>query len=432
MHFPLLVILLHIFNPALCHFASGSHLRYNDVTATPDSLYFVARDYALKGETIKARNIAAGLLENNPLYHDAAILIARTYAWEDEFDTARNYINDVLLHQPDYYDALTLLTDVEIWDGNYSRAIQTADSALLYYPDEPELLLRKARALFLEGSEEEARSIIQKILEVDPGNEEASELLRQIDTPGFYYYRVNNYLLAGYYGEYFDAPYNRHFHMGSVGYSYYTGAGPVTAKINFANTFIDGTGLTRYPSLQYELEAYPRLSRESYLLLNYAFSKGDVFPLHRSAVEYFRALPHGFEVSAGIRHMYWDDHYLFFTGSAGVYYGDMWFSLRPYFFPLDDQISASWYIFARRYFGHADSFAGIILGYGISPDETFAELPERIYLRSTSIGFEFSRGISGSYVLRGGLRYKNEEYVTGSSRNYWYLNIGIRYILTGR
>ncbi len=428
----LLVFFFQTFSPA----PSLPNFDIQEVSAesapADDSLFIVARDYALEGDTRKARDIAAGLLHNNPLYHDAAVLVARTYAWENHMDSARYFVTEVLQHQPGYHDALALLANIEIWDGNYLKAVGVAETALVHHPGSHIFMVKKARALFFNGKTDEARILAEEILGEDPGNKEAAELLNMINAPGFYHYRQNNYLLGGYYGEFFDLPYERRFHMGSLGYSHYTARGPVALKVNFANTFIEGTGLTRYPSFQYELESYPRLTDDSYMLLNYAFSTGSVFPLHRGAVEYFRALPHGFEASLGLRNMFWDEHYLFFTGSAGMYYGNMWFSIRPYLFPGGEDLSASWFIFARRYFDHADSFAGIILGYGLSPDDAFAELPDRIYLRSTSIGFEFSRGIAGSYVVHGGLRYKNEEYATGSLRNYWYLNLGLRYILSGR
>ncbi len=187
--------------------------------------------------------------------------------------------------------------------------------------------------------------------------------------------------------------------------------------------------MTRYPSLQYEIESYPRLSPDSYLLLNYAYSRGLVFPGHRGAFEYFRALSGGFEASLGLRYLYWDNSYFFYTGSAGKYYGNMWFSLRTYIFPGNNAVSASWFFNARKYFESADDFAGIIIGFGFSPDETLAVPSDRISLNTISAGIEFSKGIYSNYLIRGSLRYNFEEYEISSLRNRWLFNLGLRYYL---
>lgn len=399
------------------------------VDFSDDSLYIKARNLAYEQETAKARQAALALLERNPLHHDASVLIARLYAWENLYDSARIYIQYVTGHVPNYYDALLALTDIEIWEGNYEQAVETADIALAYHPDDEMLILRKARALFFLGLKSESKKTIDYLLEINPDNQEAIDLLRLVSAPGFYHYRENSYLLAGYYRESFNNPFKRDFHSGSAGYSRYTGIGPLTAKVNFANSFFDGSGLTRYPSLQYELESYPRLSEEAYLLLNYAFSRGAVFPGHRAAFELFRKLPGGFEASLGLRFLYWDTSYFFYTGSAGKYLGNMWFSLRPYIFPDNDGISSSWFFNARKFFKSADDFAGIIIGYGISPDDTYPDFTEKVYLNSVSAGVEGSTGITSKILVRGSLRYEYEEFETNRFRNRWSFNLGLRYYL---
>lgn len=371
---------------------------YSDIT--DDSLYFYARDLAFSGNYEEARKNALFLIERNPGYYDAWVLIARVYAWEADYDSARYYITGVIDLSPGHYDAFSAFIDIEFWAGNYAGAVEIADEALVFYPGDELLLVKKARAL-----------------------------MRELNTPGFFYFRENNYLLTGYYGEFFENPYSRHYHMGTAGYSHYNEWGPVTGRVNFANVFFDGTGYTRYPSIQYEADTYPRLNDRTYLLINYAFSRGIIFPGHRAAFEIFRSLPAGFEASGGLRYLYWDRSYFFYTGSIGKYHGDMWFSLRPYLIPREEGLSGSIYFNARRYYNSADDFAGIVIGYGLSPDTSVLPGENRIFLKSTSVGLELSKSILASFLVRTGIRYEYEEFMDNSSRNRWTFNLGLRYYL---
>lgn len=394
-----------------------------------DSLFLHAQELGLSGEYNKARHAALVLLNRNADYYDAAVLTARLFAWEEKFDSSRVYIDRVMAEDRCYYDALSASIDVDIWEGNYESAVETAGNALICHQDDELFLLNKARALFLAGDSEEATITLDYLLDISPGNKEAIELKGQIESPGVYYYRENNYLLAGYYGEFLREPYSRRMHVGTAGYSYFTSRGPLIGKINFANTFIDGTGLTRYPSLQYEVESWPVLSSESYLFLNYAYSAGSVFPDHRGAFEIFRNLPRDFEASLGMRFMRWDRTHVFYTGSVSRYYADFWFSLRSYLFPGDGGLEPSWFLNGRKYFGTADDFAGAIIGIGLSPDEALLDIADRLYLRSTSIGFELSKGMGSDYLIRSTIIYGHEEYRDNTYRGRWTFNLALRYYL---
>lgn len=418
-----IIILISAFasNPWL---ASQELIMFHDIP--DDSLYIRARDLAFEGELEKARAAALIVTGRNPLYHDANVLIARSFAWEGNYDSARVFIFKVTDVSPGYLDALSSLIDVELWSGNIEQALNKSSTALYFHPGNEELLLKKARALILLGSDNKASEILDDLLRINPDDEHAQRLFDELTASYFYYFRENSYLLAGYYGEFFEKPYERHFHMGSIGYSYYSGRGPLTGKLNFANTFIGGTGLTRYPSFQYEIESYPRISSRVYLLLNYAFSRGMVFPGHRGAFEMFGSLPQGFEASLGLRYLYWDKSYFFYTGSLGKYWSDLWFSFRPYIFPRENGLSSSLFFMARKYLRTADDFAGIIMGYGFSPDENLLDPADKIHLNTYVAGIEFSKTISANYLLRGSLRYEYEEFESSIFRNRWSVNLGVR------
>ncbi len=418
-----------LFITLLSFCASVNAQKFEEFSSMPDdSLFIHARELAFSGYIDDALTAALALHKRNPSYHDASVLLGRIYAWDGRSGLSLEYIHRVIIEDPCHYDALSAQIDALTWSENYDRALEAVESALDCHPDDELFLYNKAYAFYLLETEEEAEQILVRLLDINPENRDALELRQLIKTPDVYYYRENNYLLGGYHGEFFEEPYSRRMHIGTAGYSYYTGMGPVTGKINFGNIYFDGTGMSGYPALQYEIETYPSLPDEGYLFLNYAFSMGSVFPRHRGAFEIFRQLPGGFKASLGIRMLYWNDVFLFYTGSLAKYYSDFWFSLRPYIFTEENGLSASWYLNARKYFSTADDFAGIILGYGISPDETLADLTDRIHFRSASTGAEFSKGIGTEYLVRGSLLYKHEE-IAGRFRGNWIFSIGLRYYL---
>jgi YaiO family outer membrane protein len=430
MYKTLLVFLIHTFSFLILFPDLSASEPIPELHTYDGDPYLKALEFAHAGRTDEALLIAIDLYDKNPLYHDAAVLIARIYSWDKNFESARYYLRKVTENDPRYHDALAASIDVELWEGNQQEALNASIHALSFYPDDEVFLIKKARAYILDGMYEEASSVLNLVISINSGNQEAIDLLKSLSSPGFYHYRENNYVLAGYSGDYFNIPYNRRLHIGTAGYSHYTGIGPVIARINFANTFIDGTGLTRYPSLQYEIESYPRISQKFYLMLNYAYSRGLVFPGHRAAFEIFREMPSGFEASAGMRYLYWNRDYFFYTGSVGKYYGEMWFSLRPYIFPHNSGVSSSWYFNARKYFNTSDDFAGIIIGFGLSPDESVFDPTSRDFLNANSAGFEYSAGVTPDLLIRGSLRFEYEEFMVSSAyRNRWMFNIGLRYYL---
>jgi hypothetical protein len=108
-------------------------------------------------------------------------------------------------------------------------------------------LLKKAGVLFLMGNNSEASEILDYLLEINPGNEDAAELKRQTGGSRLYHYRENNYLLAGYYGEFHQEPFSRKCISEPSVIRIIPDWVPLPGKLNFANTFIEGTGLTTVP-----------------------------------------------------------------------------------------------------------------------------------------------------------------------------------------
>ncbi len=418
-------------------------------TVTADNLFSLAREKVYAGETEEGRILAYAILEQYPEYYDALVLAAITLSWEGMYDSARVHLKNVFEKHIAHFDALNAIINLEIWDGNYEEAIKYCNTGIDYHYETDLFLFKKGRALRLAGHLPLAIKAIEQILEMYPDHREAQYLLvwykmlmnrsmKELFEHNFIImpasvhpelFRKRSYILAEYHGDFHDSPYERRWHMGSAGYSHYTSFGPVTARINFAQTYFDGRGLTRYPSLQYELESYPVLSADYYAYIAYAYSGGSSFPKHRAGLELFRNLPHAFEASLGLRYMYRDENFFFYTGSLGKYHGNYWFSLRPYIYREDGGISHSIHMNVRRYMESDGDFAGFSLGRGAIFDETYLTSDSRIYLNSWTAGVEISKTFMSDYLFRTGIRYAYEEHETGSYRGRIIFHAILRYYL---
>lgn len=394
-----------------------------------DELFQTARATAFAGEREKAREICLKILENNPAYHDAAVLFGRTLAWDRNYDSARVVLNGVLQKRPGYRDAIDALADIEMWTGNLREAIRLCNIGLSFSENDKGLLLKKARAQARLGDIDAARITLDQLFEIDPMNEEGLKLLKSLEIISFLTFSERDYLLADYSGDYHRTPYKRRFHSAGLGYGKRMGFGPLIGRINLGQTWANDAPYEEKPSIQFEIESYPKLSASNYLFVNYAYALGKSFPLHRGGLELFQKLPRKFEGSLGLRYLYWNNNFFFYTGSLGKYYRNYWFSFRPYLIPKEGGISRSYFFTARRYFKLADDFIGLTVGTGISPDDIYSDPADRIKLKSNKVSLMVSKSFFQDFLFRGSFGYDFEEYIPGMKRDRFSVSASLRYYL---
>jgi len=154
-----------------------------------DSLFVIARDYALSEKYDEARRTSRELLSLYPNYFDANILIGKTYVWENKPDQARMVLVPLLNSAPNNHEILTLLIDNAIADKQYDEAISYINRALDYYPNDTEILYRQVNALFLKGEIGASLETIDQILAIDPNHAGAKDLRGNIDTTSWNLYK---------------------------------------------------------------------------------------------------------------------------------------------------------------------------------------------------------------------------------------------------
>jgi len=199
-----------------------------------------------------------------------------------------------------------------------------------------------------------------------------------------------------------------------------TSKGALIGRVNYANRFATS-------GLQFEADAYPRLSRRIYAYLNAGYSDADIFPMLRFGGELFANLSNAWEASAGFRELRFSDSPVtLYTGSVGKYVGNYWLSLRPFLRFKKSGNSASAGLTARRYFADGDHYFGGRLNYGSTPSDRIT--PDEL-TRTDSFSADL-HGSGGPWLDVLGtwsLGYDREELAHAQIRRSWTGTAGLKF-----
>ncbi len=366
-----------------------------------DAEFQKARTLAFSGKRAEARVILRNLLVIKPTNSDAQILLARTYTWDSKYDSARIELNQVLSYSDKNEDATNALIDVELRSDNYNAALEISNKALKdINPRSEDFLLKKARALANLNNYKEAYSTLQALLKINPKNEKAISALETAKRET----RINK-IGVGYEYENFSTTFTP-WHMVSPFYSRKTKyLGAVIGRINYANRFDE-------PGIQYEIDMYPKLTKNMYTYFNVGYSKDDIFPDFRFGFSLYHDLPKSWETEIGIRYLKFADPTIIYVGSVSKYISNYWFSLRPSFIPGKTGNSLSFSFLTRYYFSDVDNYITLTLGSGLSPNEFARNIAvlEKENLKSKKIGLGFQHKIFKKFLLSSTLGYRKDEY----------------------
>ncbi|MBA3673648.1 MAG: YaiO family outer membrane beta-barrel protein [Chitinophagaceae bacterium] len=385
-------------------------------TIDSDAEFQKARTLAFSGKRAEARVILRNLLVIKPANSDAQILLARTYSWDSKYDSARIQLNQVLSYSDKNEDATNALIDVELWSDNYNTALEISNKALKdINPRSEDFLLKKARALSNLNNYKEADSTLQALLKINPKNEKAISALETVKRES----RVNK-IGVGYEYEHYSTTFTP-WHMVSPFYSRKTKyLGTVIGRINYAYRFDE-------PGIQYEVDMYPKLTKNMYSYFNVGYSKDDIFPDFRFGFSLYRNLPKSWEAEIGLRYLKFTDPTIIYVGSISKYISNYWFSLRPSFIPDKTGNSLSFSFLTRYYFADADNYFTLTLGSGLSPNE-FARntaVLGKQNLKSKKIGLGFQHKIFKRFLLSSTLGYRKDEYQLDLFRDNISFSTGI-------
>jgi len=391
-----------------------------------DDLFQQARHAAFDEKNYtKAISLSKQALSKSPDYSDIRVFLGRVYTWSDKTDSARAEFAQVLSKHPDNEDAAFASGSLEFWNNSSPKALQIVNDGLKYHGQSKDLLLLSAKILNDLKRYSEANNAIDKLLKIDPANTGAHSLAERVQDNA----SINKVGLTYDY-IHVDKPYAYTLQLASLEYGRQTGIGSVIGYVNYANR--SGTN-----SVQYEIDAYPHLSKTFYAYVSGAYSGDNLFPQYRGGFSLYANLPASFEADAGFRYLHFSSNTWIYTASIGKYYKSFWFNFRTYLTPSSNpllpssknSISQSYSLKVRYYTGGADDYISLSAGTGLSPDA-----PNNVVVSNNGTIYKFkSNNISAAYWHS--FKRRNVFFITASYDHQEYpqfwsnqLDFGVGYL----
>jgi YaiO family outer membrane protein len=389
------------------------HARAQDTT-TADGLYSAARKAAAAQQYGEALRLAKKALQIAPKYADIMVLEGRIFAWNKQPDSARVYLKQVLATNEWLEDAYVASGDVEIWNHNNVDALTIIQSGLSKFPYSQELRLRRARLLMQEKQYHETIAETDTLLTMDCHNKQA----RSLNLDGKEAMYVNRYTFRTDHAH-FDKQFSDDWYFTSMEWIRKSKLMPFALRVNYANRF-------QTDALQYEADAYPRISRTFYLYLNAGFSNDNIFPKWRGGSSLFANLHGGFEAEVGTRYLRYTGDAFFYTAYVGKYYKNFLFGLRTYLTPKDAKVSYANVLNIRYYYGGADDYITLNASSGISPDDRrlIAPLAATSGLKSYTSELIIHKSIRKLNVVFANVQWVNQEYLPDTKGDMIQVGVG--------
>lgn len=152
----------------------------NLINRAPDTLLFEAQKLAFAKNYEASALVLKYGLNKSPNYHDMRILLARTFAWSGAFDSAFLYLDETLRRAEKYEDAYLAYSDAAYWKGDLELSNQKTLEGIKDYPANMDLKARLARNYLSENKKDEAKKLIDEILEINPNHEFALSIKSRI------------------------------------------------------------------------------------------------------------------------------------------------------------------------------------------------------------------------------------------------------------
>lgn len=314
------------------------------------------------------------------------------------------------------------------FSGDYATAAKEARKLVNSNPSYGDARILLGRILAWQKDYKNAAAVIDTLLMTEPGNEDALSARRDITLWSKDASPVATDLRAGYFFDTFSDPYSRYWQVFKAGMGHKFKWGPASAGVNVGNVIIGEPSPRTATELQFEVDAYPRLSNKNYAYLDYAFSPGIYFPKHRATVELWQILPKGFAVSAGMNYYYFDRNIFIGMLSVEEYLGKYWFSFKSFIYFKDNGPTTSFYLNARRYFNDKN-YLQLTIGTGTAPDEPFDLQTSIMRLHAHSVRLAYNFSVSPKLMVRVNAGYSREEYQDALWRNRFEGGINLTYAI---
>ena len=304
-------------------------------------------------KTVLSRE-AEDYLNHHPADGDVRLMLAKIYWQQNQPELARHELHAILQDYPAYSDASLMLAKIECANGAYHKALDTVTWGLIYNPTDAELMNEERRIVTLRHTSTLASipNIRHNTTARAPPPKPLPPEIKTLNEIGTYqqqYYISDKHAVW----DYTTAYIGRHTEFGII-----------YAKTTYANRL-------NKQGVQGEFEAYPIISKNIYLDLDFAFASQPVlFPNKAYGAEAYIATP-AFDYSIGARYndINTNHHFTVFTGSVAKNYRNNRLLFRPfYFLPGKGSNSQLYTLDLRHIITDPNFYFGCIFGYGTSPD----------------------------------------------------------------
>ncbi|NNK76521.1 MAG: YaiO family outer membrane beta-barrel protein [Maribacter sp.] len=427
----------------LCFSGMAQDLAYNDAQENP---YEKAYKLANLGNHNSAKKILLEELSGDPGNMEARILLARTYSWTGQYDKARGQFNKITSIDRKNRSVWISAIKNELYAREDATALGLSYKALGTFKSDPEIERLSEIALkrinnkqydklgWYNQEADLVTNLVSQSKSMDKGipkeivDSIARSAVKIIPKTPVDKDLLNNRIVVNNSFTIFDQRYDPMIYS-SVSFRRQTWAGSIIPRINYSNR------LGKH-GVQYDLDFYPKFSKRLYAYINYGYSNASIYPNHKLGGDLYVNLPGAIEFSAGGRYIKTNAQNIsVVTNSLGYYRGNYYFSLRSYITPRPDKLTRiSGNFLIRKYLKDAESYLGVNIGMGISPelrqltsgDELLAETFLYIESQRVSLQYQFSAKKTMN-IYRANLGVARQELIYDSGSYFWGVSAGITY-----
>ena len=322
----------------------------------PDSAFATARKMAFDGKKAEAETSLNLILSKYPKYDEIRLFLATVYGWDKKYKLAGDEFKKLLNRDRSKKDYWVGYIKNELWADQPLKAIELANQALDYLPNNPTITILKATAEKNNNELGKALHTINNYLRQNPNHKEVLEFKNSMSND-----LATNQITFKYSQDFFSQIYESMQYY-TLQYGKSTKWGSIIGKYNLNKKFGE------YGS-QFEIDAYPGISKGLYSYVNIGYSNSPIFPSFRYGFQVYKSLPKSFEASVGFRSLKFGERYTnIFTGSVGKYIGNSFIFVVPYFIPSNEGLSKSVTMTYRKYRATANQYFSVSTGFGFSPE----------------------------------------------------------------
>jgi YaiO family outer membrane protein len=305
------------------------------------------------------------------------------------------------------------------------RDLIVLDQKLQKNPRDVKSLYQKALIYADQEKYNSATLMLDKVKEIDPHYAPANALRATLQNkiPDNAYGKYKNKLGFDW-NEAYITDLEHYWSYASLSYYRLTHAGTFGARVNYSHRL-------GHREKQYQVEAYPTLTPDVSLAINYAYADPDqsLYPVYHYLVEGYFHLTPAVDWSAGQRFINFQGHNIYtYTGSIGRTIEDNYLWARPYFYNAGD---SKYYEFGIKhfFFDNSNTYISFKTGFGKVPDIGDLEpLDSIVIFDTTAYNIDGQYQICDDLLLRGGIGYAKQVFPSGSIRRVKDFSLGVSWL----